>query len=228
MKLSWIARNFILEHEFCHIFNGHVDWLSSHSNIDAFDEIELPLLPKLSSLNRQTLEMDADCYGASHTVLEIFRNGGPSKTLANPFMNSHVDALYAIHFALYAAFRIFHNKPIDQIDSLLGDKNHPPAVLRHFIVSAAIASRADDNSDVKSHISLQESSEIGLQAMRGVEAAFLFVSGREWDPKVAFDADRFPEGIERACLTASNKLRDHWRILREELLPFKRGKRLAE
>ncbi|BAR58817.1 hypothetical protein NK6_5659 [Bradyrhizobium diazoefficiens] len=227
-KLSWIGRSFILEHEFCHLFNGHVDWLQNHTKSALFDEIGASLIPGLSSLDRQTFEMDADCYGATHTTLAIFRNGGPSKVLENPHMSSPEDALYAVHFALYSVFRIFHNKPINEISKLLGDRNHPPAILRHFITAAAISSRVDDNETMKSQFTLEQCSEIGGRAVRGVEAAFLFLQGRKWDPKIAFNAERFPDGLQKACSTAANELRANWKKLREQLQRFMRGEKLAE
>jgi hypothetical protein len=228
LKLSWIARNFILEHEMCHIFNGHVDWLNQRKKIGALEETGALPTSTLSLINRQTLEMDADCYGATYAVLEIFRNGGPTHTLGNPFMNSYKDAMYAIHFALYATFRLFHNKPLGEIGDLLGNNIHPPAVLRQFIALAAMASRTIDNTDVSRHLDALEHTEIATRAMRGVEAAFLFLSRRAWDSKSAFDDARFPEGISEACLAALNKLQNNWRNLREELQPFRRGARLAE
>jgi hypothetical protein len=226
-KLSWIARTFILEHELCHLFNGHVDWLNKHTKQSLFGEIGASLIPGLSSLNLQTLEMDADCYGASHVTLEIFKNG-PSQMLANPHMNSSEEALYAIYFALYSLFRIFHNRPVAEITNLLGNNNHPPAVLRQFIVGATISSRIADNDALKATFTPEQNSEVAVRAMRGAEAAFLFLQGREWDPNAAFGEERFPDGIIEACQATSLSLQTNWKTLKSELDDFKRGDKLAE
>jgi hypothetical protein len=105
-KLAFIARVFIIEHEFCHIFNGHVNWLFDRHKFIAMSEIGASLIPGLSDLDLQTLEMDADCYAATHTLLSIFRSD-PAKVLPNPFMNTYSGALFAIQFALYCVFRMF-------------------------------------------------------------------------------------------------------------------------
>jgi hypothetical protein len=129
LKLAFIARIFIIEHELCHIFNGHVDWLNDRHRSNALGEVGASLIPNLSYLDLQTLEMDADCYGSSHTLLSIFRSD-PAKVLSNPFMSTYSAALYAVAFALYSVFRLFHNRPLAPDIELVGGGDHPPAVLR--------------------------------------------------------------------------------------------------
>jgi hypothetical protein len=71
--LAWTARYFIFEHEFCHIFNGHLDWINKTTGFKALGEVGASSIPGLSNLDLQTLEADADCYAATHTALTIFR-----------------------------------------------------------------------------------------------------------------------------------------------------------
>jgi hypothetical protein len=226
-KLAFIARIYIVEHEFCHIFNGHVDWLINRHKFSAMNEVGASLIPGLSNLDLQTLEMDADCYGASHTLLSIFRSD-PAKVLPNPFMDTYSGALFAVQFALYCVFRMFHNRPIDAKADLLAGGDHPPAILRQFIITATFMSRTNDNRSISDNVPQDQFNDITTRAMRGGEAAFLFLSGQPWDSKLAFDEGRFPEGVIEKCLAASGQLEANWQKLRNELQPFKRGAVLAE
>lgn len=224
LKLSWIARNFSLEHEFCHISNGHVDWLNNKSNVAAFDEIEIASVAGLGSLDRQTLEMDADCYGASHTLLSIFR-GDPSKVLANPFMNTIADALYAIHFALYATFRI--SIQAVQRNRYPAGQGKPSACGFAPIHRARCSCFTDRQPSGCKIACIFSGWDRDRWTSNEGRRSRLFLKGHAWDPKAAF-SERFPEGLIPACTGRREHLASNWKVLRNDLEPFKRGEKIAE
>lgn len=72
-KLAWtmydVASQFVLNHEFAHIANGHIDWLNRQTGLPLLAEMTAPNLPSYTGWERETLEWDADCAGV-HFVLE--------------------------------------------------------------------------------------------------------------------------------------------------------------
>jgi hypothetical protein len=131
--------------------------------------------------------------------------------------------MFAIFFALYCTFRIFHNEALTEDVELLGDGDHPPAVLRQFIVRATLHSRIDDNKSLSDFISLDDFNKAASDGMEMGEKAFALLGAGP-----AFDDARFPEGIIEKCHAAAGDLMANWGNIREGLLEFKRGEKLAE
>lgn len=223
LKLGWIARYFIVEHEFYHLFNGHIDWLNKTTNFNALGEVGASAIPNLSALNLQTLEMDADCNGATHTLLTIFR-ARPEVCLSNPHMNTYEDATFAIHFALYCIFRIFNTKRIDLTIDMLDYGDHPPAVMRQFMIAATMHSRLFDNKSVSEFITEERFATAASGALIEAERAFLLVAGKP--PHANAMAVSGP--IIDKCSKDTKRLNKNWTSLRLELLPYKRGRTLSE
>lgn len=218
-RLAWIARYFIFEHEFCHLFNGHVDWQRARVGLNALAEVSDG--EPISFLDRQTLEMDADCYGASRTLLTVFR-ATPAVAFGNAaHLLTYKDAVFAISFSLYCLFRLFRLHPVTRDTRLIGGSNHPPAILRYHICAITLHSRIFDNVSVSTFISMEDFRAASNDALaEGMRAFELLGLGQTGTPMW--------EGLIEMLQSAANELRGNWTRIRGELLVHKRGARLAE
>jgi hypothetical protein len=225
--LASIARLFLVNHEFCHLFNGHMDWRQKRLGAKSIDDIASVEITNPSDLDMQTLEMDADCYGVTHTLLDFLRSD-LSQSLPHPNLQTYPDALFAVHFAVYCMYRLFNDTPMNADTDLLGRGNHPPAILRNFMVTATLCTHISQDNDISRLIPKDIFDLMTTRAIRCGEAAFGFLTGHPWDMESAFYKSRYPEGILEKCTQASSKLLKNWEVVKEQLQPFKRGKQLAE
>jgi hypothetical protein len=231
--IAWIARYFIMEHEFCHLFHGHVDWLCENHHLNALGEVGASSIPNLDNLDLQTLEMDADCWAATHTLLTLFRSDpnavfggqrpGALSGTVNPFLRSYPQVVFAVQFAIYCLFRLFHNKPVDLSVGLLHRNDHPPAILRQFIAGATLQSRIEDNRDVFGRVSPEVFRSEAGRAVTNAEKAFLSITGiaPSGPPSPTYYQD-----VIHACQVAADELSENWKKLRPQLSKHKRGKSL--
>jgi hypothetical protein len=133
-RLFSCAFNFIFQHEFGHLFHGHIDWKRR-----ALSESDLP--SGITPLDLQTVEVDADCFGAIDVFIEnmniSFVAGRGRAPKLNSF-GSRKNAAFAVFFALYAVFKLFSdNKDLTDEASILSAR-HPPALYRQRFLLAAL------------------------------------------------------------------------------------------
>jgi hypothetical protein len=219
-KLAWIARYFIFQHEFCHLFNGHVDWFSQVTGLKALGEVGAASAPYISNLDLQTLEMDADCYAASHTLLAVFRVTPEALFENAAHLRTYREAVFAICIALYCTFRLFYTGELtEETDLLAGD--HPPAALRQFLWGATIYSRFFDNPAISNFISQEDFRAACREALQEATQAFKLLG---WDDRGTVKSSELIDSLRRAA----DKLQHNWESIRDQLEPFKRGAKLAQ
>jgi len=214
--LAWMAIQFIMEHEFAHVINGHVEWLNATTGIGALGETGASAIPNLSNVDLQTLEFDADSYGAA-SLTRFTLQAVPTGLWVNAFLQTPAQILFSILFSLYCVFRLFHNSPSQLNENFLACGDHPPAFLRLYIVFATIAS-FEHFTGLFSKADLDQSL---MSVFREAEAAFSHVSAA---PQVDFRS-LFPEDWTIRCRQACDILKGNWtENVRGQLMPFYRGR----
>lgn len=213
--LTSIAFRFIFMHEMGHVWNGHTSLTEIRTGFGMLKEADTDNRG-FSALDRQVIEMDADCYAARTMATLYF----PEKEWlpSNPEWESEYgqDSTYTIlrNFAIYLAMRCF-----DEVAAWEGmdESGYPPVPLRQYFVSATwfTALAKDHAIDVMKAIEM-----IGPISEAG-EMAFADLVGKPVDVSGVAMAYS-PEGMEYA----KNLLR-HWATLRPQLDSLKRGGTLA-
>jgi hypothetical protein len=216
--LFTIAFYFIFQHEFGHIFGGHVDWLMKTTGLPTLPELGAISATGLTGLDLQTLELDADCFGIQDVAMRVFRYNSaaspafPDVTAIGPKR----DGMFALYFALYAVFRIFATRPTGQLSEILKD-DHPPAIFRQRFVWGKILELLQ-RFDI---MSVEDFEKISIEATLECERAFAVMTGRPVDPNLHTKETWDASGKLVSMILAN------WKVLRPELDELKRGGVLA-
>jgi hypothetical protein len=138
LDLSVRAVAFIFQHEFAHIFNGHIDLIQNLSGIDVYAEISDGPIWGLDTDDRQTLEWDADSFAMVDCLSTIgsLERTDPSKQKRE---------LFEWAFATYALFRIFASAEDVVGTARAMRRSHPPALIRAWSLNWLV-------TDVHKHV----------------------------------------------------------------------------
>ncbi|MGR9164468.1 hypothetical protein [Rhizobium leguminosarum] len=213
--LTVIAMDFVFEHEMGHIWNGHTSFAKA-LGLSGYEEIESTPDGRISEIDFQTLEMDADVFAGTAMTGE--------RLLPQPWLPEIADwenkfgagstMLSVQMFAVYFAFRI-----LDEAATLANVKTrkHPPIYVRHFHVLASWAGALSRRTgrDAK------ETNEMIRSVTWGAEGAFAALTGREVDPA------GITVGYSKEATDYVGRLLKNWPRLRPQLDPLKRGGNLS-
>ncbi|TBE20546.1 hypothetical protein [Rhizobium ruizarguesonis] len=211
-----IALDFIFLHELGHLWNGHTSLVQARFGLGVLTEIEDDKKLPLSAIDRQTLEMDADCFAARIMATFSFPEKDwlpPNPEWEKEFGEGSTYLIIRI-VAIYLAMRCF-----DEVPSLenMENRSHPPVALRQtfFMLTCFAALNKDTGRD------LAELSRMVLPVIGLGEEAFALLTGKPVDAagvKLSYSA----EGI-----AYTKGLLKNWGKLRPQLEPLKRGGILA-
>jgi hypothetical protein len=209
--LTQIVLDFLVGHEFTHLVNGHVDYLSARHGIMVLDEKETSVSEE-GALIRQTLEWDADCIAVCHAmgncvqrIRDLNLTAGPIKQ----FYRNPTDAFLLVYFAISAFFRIFGD--VDFTEAGLLKSDYPPMRHRQVVAMGTattyIMEKAEDlmgaNNEAVS-LSIQATEPAFANIIAGAKA----VTGLK-------------TAIGKVGSDHSNRLRNFWKTkLRSDLEPF--------
>lgn len=213
--------NFIFQHEFGHLFHGHVDWFKKTYGLWALSEVGASKTEKLRHIDLQTLEVDADGFAAIDVFAEILRiyrtpQGALRPATTNLFGKSE-DAVFGVLFAIYSVFRLFaDNENLDDENILLRD--HPPALYRQRFLLAQISEYVLEHEI----LSPPDFGRVTVSAMVEAEQAFSILTG-----KSVLHANQLTEPFARSD-TMIRQLASNWKLLRPELDLLKRGGELPK
>lgn len=126
-----IVLQFLIYHELCHIYRGHVDYIQKELSLDSISEIDDSPDYVFNINLKQTLEMDAD----SLSTKSFYETS--EYLLQNDPLFSQEDYLYEYVYSIYCFFRIFgfYSLKISEIKS----STHPPASIRISFILDHIA-----------------------------------------------------------------------------------------
>lgn len=128
-EMSWrYAVEFVIAHEFIHIRNGHLSYLSALNSHERGDEDIQGTGPPELLITRRTLEFDADAVSTNlcsdsakiRTLLGFLPNG-------TPIIVSQAQSLRLFTHALYSLFKYCYR---GEVESNIWNGTHPPAWLR--------------------------------------------------------------------------------------------------
>ncbi|MGZ2381755.1 hypothetical protein [Rhizobium brockwellii] len=213
--MTGIALDFVFLHELGHVWNGHTSLFRNRYGL-GLTEIERGEKVPLSPIDRQTLEMDADCYASR--LMATYPTPERDWLPANPGWEKEFGEgstfLIVRNFAIYLVMRCFNDAA-----SLENIKNtyYPPVALRQYFVMGTwfAALNKDTGRDQAELIRL------ALPIIGAGELSFSLLTGNPIDDsgvKLAYSA----EGIEYATGLLRN-----WAKLHPDLDPLKRGGTLA-
>jgi hypothetical protein len=217
-KLLRIAFIFLCLHELGHILCGHIEWRKATFGINSIDEENSNPNPRLSSVARFALEMDADCFAicklvdwTRHIGAEEFDLGQPD----NVFFYSTI--------AVLSLFRIYSDFEIDS-EAEVYNKAHPPAFVRRTYVYANLFQY------ISTWISRFEIEPLHQEILVELTSVFFRLNGRRPPRSLGSPADGLdPIDLHnhiRTTLDRSNviydQLREAWQELRSDLEQFKR------
>ncbi|WP_333597278.1 hypothetical protein [Chryseobacterium flavum] len=116
----------IIFHELGHIVNGHLNFLQL-SKINYIEEVQIEStkLSSLESLDRQTLEIDADAFSAIETLRELFTIFNSQEY--QDILPCHKSIFKLWSFTRQICWRVMEN---NYIDKKLLEITHPPTGIR--------------------------------------------------------------------------------------------------
>lgn len=209
--LMLMAFDFLFQHEFGHIFNGHTDWLNQTLGFRVLAEVGASTIPGLSNLDLQTLEMDADSFASLDGFSRIINI--PSYT---GFFGSQQGAVFALLFSLYCVWRLFAKHVDGDVDAILAD-DHPPAIYRQrFNVGFVIELLLKCGNWTEDAIGKQFG-----DVVFAAEVGFKTLTGAPIDKEMLA-----PETYKKSDQLLV-RLTENWRLLRPQLDVLKRGGVLA-
>lgn len=233
-QLTVFAFEFLLAHEFAHLRNGHVHLLRAKTGLNFMLEFNQGSTSKLSALDRQALEVDADYFAGvmafnSALLLKrtIERYPMPLRYVATTFEQS----LYHRVYALYSLFAL-----MDIIGLAAGDLQrapettvHPPARLRQMFLGLGWISFVDqrvpepkDLQDVKRGIEEMQIKKdlekiLGSNIFELVERSVTRASGRV----VNTETIKYP--ATQQGILHTKRIAEHWKVLLPQLQSYSRA-----
>jgi len=212
MWLYECAKHFIFLHELGHIWNGHTSLLNQRGVLPFIEELSVFPDQGLGSLDRQTMEMDADGFAAAN----IFSLGLYVHKF--PTVNRQIEEEYGVgatglamaSLAIYLVFRMY-DEAIDFDHAAV--RVHPSAPLRQRMIAGSLAVAAAKENVFSSEQAMQ----LIVRGMSSAEDVYSRIRGTKRDDE-AFIAALGEEG-ERYL----RRLLRQWHILRPQLDPLKRG-----
>jgi hypothetical protein len=222
--LTSMAFDFLVTHELEHLKNGHVDLLKNMLAMNFIEEAVGYAPSENHGLTLQTLEMDADAAAMQWILRHSLEFTDSMTSIQDPEVKewgaiayaSHDSAVFALGFSIYTFFRLFdeHQWDVDSLES----RSHPPLFLRYWMMSSLIPALAQKwKLEARTDAFLTA----WVNAMVAAEkACALIVGGRPvWD---GMHSAREPKSQAHMF-----RLLEHWKILRPQLEPLKRGGNLA-
>lgn len=225
-RLASLAMVAIVEHEFAHICNGHVDWVREQSGERHIVEMASGSRSNIDPLDRQTLEWDADC-AAVQDVLQAALE--PEVATVDGIRTWHVsdtnrlgtreDGVRATIAALFVTHAFYASE--DDIFGLAdAERTHPnPSVRLHAVVRTAahvlhFRTGSEDEAEIKGCVTA------AIAVLKAWDAIFPVQGGVKRHPYAS-------QSVIDAYTAAITIYKERWARMHPALDRLKRGGRLA-
>lgn len=216
VHLFQTALDFLVGHELTHISNGHVSWLRDRLGGLVLSEFGSDGWSEMDALDRQALEMDADCGAVCDAIWTIYTRLNDRSSLPPEITSFYEDATTALFtwaFATQSVFRLFGNARLNF--GHLHTPTYPPLQLRRGWTTSTAFCYAEHKSYFEHGKAVVQAS---IDATILVERAFAWITGSE--PVI--------DGIVDTGTPESNAhlelLLGHWKTrMRGLLLPYAYG-----
>ncbi|UNK26306.1 hypothetical protein MNO11_15780 [Serratia plymuthica] len=225
--------DFLFFHEMSHLRNGHLEWLRSTGTMNHFAEVESNGCSSSYALERQALEMDADCGAmlfSFNNALEIHSGRLPKLEEQKSLPQAAIEALNILYgtparcaettaIASYIFFRIFDKSDWNMFKpSLL---THPEIPLRmHWSITLL---QELLNTNVESNLGICNLNSLA-NVIPNIEQAYGLIQGTAPDPRGILSVTGDSLNLNIAHLVA---VKAAWTSLHPLLEPNVRGGKLA-
>lgn len=129
------AMDYLILHEINHILNGHVDYVGSVNDNMTLEEVEQVYFLKFSILDKQTLEMDADCLavtkGFAH-IVDRFQHPEKVNEELRLFYTDFPRLCYYWSYAVTSLTKLMTNHSKYGPDYDMPGTSHPHPIIRHL------------------------------------------------------------------------------------------------
>jgi hypothetical protein len=134
------AIRYVFLHELGHIWKGHTHLIARQYGLNSIDELHMASSSKVSKLDAQTLEMDADVFASSGIVLQALHSAKPDSWINPEFDEINGVGAAAVASALFAIYLVW--RMFDEACDLEGVRisSHPPAPIRQSMIFASALS----------------------------------------------------------------------------------------
>ena len=216
-----LATTFVTFHEFAHLVTGHLSLLKAMGAIEALDESpDLPFPQEVSSLDRQTLEANADATAAILLVGQTLSHQDQHAQRQDmPWFKSAETSIELMFFSIIAFFWASGVRLHDL--SALDEPGYPPNTLRERMVVRAVVRyiehRLSERRGDKTPILKEPVLQIAVRAANVFDKCFPFA---EQLPPLA---DLLAQTNDARIETHILRIGDNWQILAKRLEGLKHG-----
>lgn len=207
---------FIVEHEFAHLYNGHVDLGNRTLGLRRLMEIGGPTATG-AALTRQTFEWDADLQGAQRLLthalmpeIELVNNRAKWTLPERNVWGSKSDSIATMGVVISIVHMIFSD--LDEVfHPSAADRSHPPELVRLILTMRQI----EHQLWFRAGWSPEEAEEaawrdIGILTQRMSE----IVPGRHFDPERTEAAFRVANDMHQAYMAEFGRIRSDLDLLK--------------
>jgi hypothetical protein len=192
--------------------------LSEIEGVASLTEFEARRDDSLSSIERQTMEMDADSAGACDGMRTVLRKIANVHLVPSPWKQFYLDPatpFFAWCFGVHSLFRLFGDERF--LGSDLGNAIYPPVRLRQFLSACTAEEYINQKSDRTElqNIFTREYAKAIVEAEKG----FSLATGDD------IQVGGYQEALSREAAEHVAQLLAHWKnLLRPALLPYAYGR----
>lgn len=204
-----IARDFTFWHEYGHLANGHLGWLTAKQSCTMLPELSSGI-QQVGDITMQALEMDADSFAVTQTLSRYLETQATQDIpdVWKVFFKTKEQVITTWATAVYSFFCLMGDRRFD-VDSL--NSSHPPPAIRQNIALATAAT-----------LFLTEKLEVDYNSIcapiLSVEQAIAHITNRKVDLRP------LEMTLERMAVAHRERIHARWKTLRPELEPFARTK----
>lgn len=229
-SLTRLCMIYILQHEFAHIYNGHIDYLNDTEGLSLLAELVSVTIPSPVSTDRETLEFDAD----QCAVIDLLRAAlspevrfeGERSAWAVPeenmfgSINESVELVFAASIICSVLFAA--GDPSSPVDP--GPRSHPHPLFRYFMMCGQIATTLPYRTGTPLETWMPAFDEAISNTLSAATKAF---SNSPLGPKPGQENSTTKEEFDAAYAGRKAGYRRTWAELHPKLDKHKRGGMIA-
>ena len=213
--MSMFAIKFAILHEIGHLFDGHVFYHRSYNELIIEDKYTMTsqINSPISSLDYQTMEMDADAFAISRIIEEIIIML-QEDTLIKSVLNNSNDIFTLFVYSLHCFFKLIKDERKQSLD--FKKSTHLPRWIREVI--NLDCAKTNIKYKAQNIISEYEFEDIIKNACLKAENQYNAITTQ------TIDKHEIIEQSSEEVLNHYNNITNNWKFLRIKLYPYARAR----